>query len=138
VKVLVSLLVAFALNLASITAKADSCQYTFRCQGSICERVTDTTCPPAPSNAAIYVTPSSTTLIGPSTDAPSNQIVAPTNGISKNLEAPLKPSNGFGCAENGSCYGDISNITNLPKTVPVLGYYRKDGTYVRGYYRSHR
>ena len=41
-----------------------------------------------------------------------------------------------GCAENGSCYGDISEKTGRPKTVPVRGYFRKDGTYVRGYYRS--
>ena len=41
-----------------------------------------------------------------------------------------------GCAENGSCYGDISSTTGAPKTVPVKGYYRKDGTYVRGHYRS--
>ncbi len=40
------------------------------------------------------------------------------------------------CAENGSCYGDISPITGLPKTVAVHGYTRADGTYVRGYYRS--
>lgn len=40
------------------------------------------------------------------------------------------------CTENGSCYGDISNITGRPKTVHVNGYYRNDGTYVRGYYRS--
>jgi len=43
-----------------------------------------------------------------------------------------------GCAENGSCYGDISPQTGLPKTVTVQGYIRRDGTYVRGYYRSHR
>lgn len=43
---------------------------------------------------------------------------------------------GPGCAENGSCYGDISDLTGRPKTVPVRGYYRKDGTYVRGHYRS--
>jgi cell division septation protein DedD len=43
-----------------------------------------------------------------------------------------KPS----CAENGSCYGDISPSTGRPKTVHVQGYYRKDGTYVRGHYRS--
>lgn len=49
---------------------------------------------------------------------------------------PTLPNSG--CAENGSCYGDISNITGLSKTVPVRGYYRKDGTYVRGHYRSHR
>jgi hypothetical protein len=40
------------------------------------------------------------------------------------------------CAENGSCYGDISTATGRPKTVPVSGYFRKDVTYVRGYYRS--
>jgi hypothetical protein len=40
------------------------------------------------------------------------------------------------CEENGSCYGDISDKTGRPKTVDVHGYYRKDGTYVRGHYRS--
>jgi hypothetical protein len=40
------------------------------------------------------------------------------------------------CAENGSCYGDISSKTGRLKTVYVGGYYRKDGTYVRGHYRS--
>ena len=44
----------------------------------------------------------------------------------------LKPQ----CAENGSCYGDISAATGRPKTVYVGGYYRRDGTYVRGHYRS--
>jgi hypothetical protein len=40
------------------------------------------------------------------------------------------------CAENGSCYGDISSFTGRAKTVHVSGYYRRDGTYVRGHYRS--
>lgn len=40
------------------------------------------------------------------------------------------------CAENGSCYGDISEATGRPKTVSVKSYYRTDGTYVRGHYRS--
>jgi hypothetical protein len=39
-------------------------------------------------------------------------------------------------AENGSYYGEISDKTGLPRTTAVQGYYRKDGTYVRGYYRS--
>ena len=39
------------------------------------------------------------------------------------------------CAENGSCYGDL-NANGVAKTVHVNGYYRKDGTYVRGHYRS--
>jgi hypothetical protein len=40
------------------------------------------------------------------------------------------------CAENDSCFGDISSYTGRPKTVHVRGYYRKDGTYVRGHYRT--
>jgi hypothetical protein len=40
------------------------------------------------------------------------------------------------CEENGSCFGDVSPLTGRPKTVEVHGYYRKDGTYVRGHYRS--
>ena len=39
-------------------------------------------------------------------------------------------------AENSSRYGEISPATGRPKTVHVRGYYRKDGTYVRGHYRS--
>lgn len=39
-------------------------------------------------------------------------------------------------AENDSYYGEISPATGRPKTVHVQGYYRKDGTYVRGHYRS--
>jgi hypothetical protein len=38
-------------------------------------------------------------------------------------------------AENGSYYGQ-PNVNGVPKTVAVGGYYRKDGTYVRGHYRS--
>ena len=41
-----------------------------------------------------------------------------------------------GCAENGSCYGDVSRINGLPKTNYINGYYRSNGTYVRGHYRS--
>jgi hypothetical protein len=47
-----------------------------------------------------------------------------------------EPTRGPPCAENGSCYGDISDATGRPKTVHVDGYYRRDGTYVRGHYRS--
>jgi hypothetical protein len=38
-------------------------------------------------------------------------------------------------AENGSYYGQ-PNVNGVPKTVGVSGYTRKDGTYVRGHYRS--
>jgi hypothetical protein len=53
------------------------------------------------------------------------------------LPPAVAPSPGYyPCAENGSCYGDISTLTGRPKTVSVSGYYRTDGTYVRGHYRS--
>jgi hypothetical protein len=45
-------------------------------------------------------------------------------------------SGGLGVVENGSYYGQISEATGRPKTVHVGGYFRKDGTYVRGHYRS--
>jgi len=38
-------------------------------------------------------------------------------------------------AENGSYYGEL-NKNGVPKTVHVNGYFRSNGTYVRGYYRS--
>lgn len=46
--------------------------------------------------------------------------------------APARPS----VAENGSYYGEISTATGRPKTVHVSGYIRRDGTHVRGHYRS--
>ncbi len=52
------------------------------------------------------------------------------------LPASAPPATGSYCAENGSCYGDPSALTGRPKTVHVNGYYRRDGTYVRGHYRS--
>ncbi len=63
-----------------------------------------------------------------------------TNGISQPSVGYNSAPLGFHstCAENGSCYGDISSITGIPKTTHVRGYYRRDGTYVRGHYRSRR
>jgi hypothetical protein len=48
----------------------------------------------------------------------------------------LPTASGPSCAENGSCYGDVSSATMRPKTTHVSGYTRRDGTYVRGHYRS--
>lgn len=56
-----------------------------------------------------------------------------TPAVATPSAAPLPVA---GCAENGSCYGDISAATGRPKTTAVRGYYRRDGTYVRGHYRS--
>ena len=44
----------------------------------------------------------------------------------------------YGCAENGSCYGDLSRRTQLPKHHHLKGYRRANGDYVRGHYRSRR
>jgi hypothetical protein len=65
--------------------------------------------------------------------SPAATPVAPSTALSSYV--PSKPSS-YGCAENGSCYGDISAATGRAKTVSVSGYFRKDGTYVRGHYRS--
>lgn len=46
-------------------------------------------------------------------------------------QTPVRPF----VAENGSYFGEL-NIYGRPKSVHVNGYYRKDGTYVRGHYRS--
>jgi hypothetical protein len=51
-------------------------------------------------------------------------------------DLPSKHLPSGNCAENGSCYGDVSPLTGRPKTVHVQGYFRRDGTYVRGHYRS--
>ncbi len=51
-------------------------------------------------------------------------------------EPAVQPTPVYGAvAENGSYYGQ-PNVNGVPKTVAVGGYYRKDGTYVRGHYRS--
>jgi len=83
------------------------------------------------ANTGIYEeSPSKYSAAVPVTKTQSQPYLAPT-------EQP-HPSDAPSCAENGSCYGDISPITGLPKTVNVQGYFRRDGTYVRGHYRSHR
>jgi hypothetical protein len=56
--------------------------------------------------------------------------------LNETLSAPLTGKHDPPVAENGSRYGDISEQTGRPKTIHVNGYYRNDGTYVRGYYRS--
>jgi hypothetical protein len=61
---------------------------------------------------------------------------APSDNIAPTPAPVLVPVTAPFCAENGSCYGDISTNTGLPKTVAVHGYTRSNGTYVRGYYRS--
>ncbi len=75
------------------------------------------------------------------------QFIPTHSSLSSVLELPpslkriatIEDNNGISIpfyAENGSYWGQISNITGRPKTIYVRGYYRKDGTYVRSYFRS--
>jgi hypothetical protein len=65
------------------------------------------------------VTPGAEPQVPSRTVTPGAQSQAPSTGV----------------AENGTYYGEL-NANGVPKTVHVNGYYRKDGTYVRGHYRS--
>lgn len=130
----------FALFMAHSGVSADNCQFTFKCQGSICERVVPSSCTPSStSNAVVITSPPAAPPLG--TAAPSNSPTTPfvassTEVVKSQDTLQSTPISGVGCAENGSCYGDISNINGMPKTNHVNGYFRRDGTYVRGHYRS--
>lgn len=80
--------------------------------------------------SALLSTPPATQPILQPVPVPASPVVIPPKANSP----PAFPL----CAENGSCYGDISAVTGNPKTTQVQGYYRKDGTYVRGHFRSSR
>lgn len=71
--------------------------------------------------------------------SPTGQILhmgAWANGQAVATPNNSRPPSSYGCAENGSCYGDISPLTGNPKTIHVDGYFRSDGTYVRGHFRG--
>lgn len=69
--------------------------------------------------------------------SPTLPIFKPESRTNSNILPTTKaPSYSPPVAENGSYYGETSKLTGRPKTVHVNGYYRKDGTYVRGHYRS--
>ena len=128
-----------ALFIAHSGVSADTCQFTFKCQGSICERVLPSDCTTLTVSNAVVVT--SPAAVAPMGTAASNSLTTPfvarSNEVVKSQDGlQSTPISGVGCAENGSCYGDISNINGMPKTNHVNGYFRSDGTYVRGHYRS--
>ena len=129
-----------ALFVAHSGVNADTCQFTFKCQGSICERVVPSSCTPSSvSNALVITSPTAASQLGATvaSNSPATPFVARSNETVKSQDSlPSAPTSGVGCAENGSCYGDISNINGMPKTTHVNGYFRSDGTYVRGHYRS--
>lgn len=128
----------FILLLAFFASSAwGQCAPTISCNGSVCKVVADPIC----AQNIIQSTTNSNlpNEVGQSNDSSNSiksaEFVAP-NASNQNPKPSTTPSYLPGCAENGSCYGDISNITGKSKTTNVNGYYRRDGTYVRGHYRS--
>lgn len=92
--------------------------------------------PASPGDTGTYSQAAAATAVAASTSTvrPSSQYQPPTSYTYTPPATTSRPV--AGCAENGSCYGDISAATGRPKTVAVSGYFRKDGTYVRSHYRS--
>jgi hypothetical protein len=133
-KTVIRLLVLLALY---ITPSYAGCPYSFVCDQSGCSRLSE--CSSSQSRVSVNI-PSASGVVNPSappsgatTTEPAFSRPAPTPGY-----VPLPTYPVPGCSESGSCNGDISSITGLPKTNYVNGYFRSDGTYVGSYYRSHR
>lgn len=130
------LLRVFLAAFLFVPAAWSQCSPTISCTGSTCISVNDPIC--QKSNHAVDLNSTEIKREGIKNNEASSvkgsEFIAPLISIPRTpLPAPsFIPS----CAENNSCYGDISNITGKSKTVNVNGYYRRDGTYVRGYYRS--
>ena len=63
------------------------------------------------------------------TDGVATAVVVSSRTPSPNvsLSGPRRVMPAPTCAENGSCYGDISSLSGRPKTVSVGGYYRGMG-----------
>ena len=126
-------IISFALLTFAVLAPANAqedCTNSYICTTSGCNKVKQ--CTPASAGGIV---------ITPSTPGASYRAV-PSDGAATNITSTTssaqttKPISPYSCAENGSCYGDVSAATGREKTVPVQGYYRRDGTYVRGHYRS--
>lgn len=62
----------------------------------------------------------------------------PDDGATPNVVYDRTPDNSTSTdyCRNSNYYGAISCVNGLPRTHLVSGYYRRDGTYVRPYWRS--
>jgi hypothetical protein len=140
----------FSLLLTIFVGFANACPEQFVCTQAGCERVPVASCSSVGTSAnQVHPSTSGSTTFGPSHSALfSNQTsaaltpaspfveVSPPQAVLPPAQQPSGPAYAPSCAENGSCYGDISNVNGMPKTNHVNGYFRRDGTYVRGHYRS--
>lgn len=120
-----------ALTPANAPANAqEACASSYVCTTSGCQKVRQ--CTPSAAGG-IVITPSTpgASYRAVPADGAATVIASTESSASSAVSMPR-----YSCAENGSCYGDISAATGRPKTVEVHGYTRRDGTYVRGHYRS--
>lgn len=121
-------------------SRADNCQFTFKCQGNICERALPASCSgnSPVANVVVNTAPLHAASVDSSAigSTPTSSAFVQSEQSSRNSTLSPPAPVGPGCAENGSCFGDISSINGMPKTTHVNGYFRRDGTYVRGHYRS--
>lgn len=70
---------------------------------------------------------------------PDNRIARFTGQVSQAFTPSVyNPTLSSDYCRNSNYYGATSCATGLPKTQHVNGYYRRNGTYVRPYYRSRR
>lgn len=106
------------------------CPYTFTCTQQGCYKIEDSSCSLPKPVASVQGENANNNQVNTN-----GAVVASPNG-NQNPISNSNPFPSYNCAENGSCYGDTSRINGMPKTIHVDGYYRKDGTYVRGHYRS--
>lgn len=131
----------------SFTAGAET-RWTYVIPGTAIDRAVEAVCgtsPPAPtkvqplsSQTAPTSRPSPAAVVVaeeiersvPSPPAANNQPAALSFAPSVVVPRTSVPAN--------NCYGCVSETTGRAKTTAVSGYYRKDGTYVRPYYRSKR
>jgi hypothetical protein len=124
-----SFLATTLLALSVSVGRAD-CPYSFSCDSAGCTTLKQcATGEPIPWSSADPGR--STFVLAPQGSAPN-----PAPSTAAPYAVPVPQTLAPPCSETGSCYGDISERTGLPKTTFVHGYLRSDGTYVGSYYRS--
>jgi hypothetical protein len=80
-------LAVLAIFIAHSGVSADTCQFTFKCQGSICERVQPLACSPNASNSAVVITsPSAASSLGAASYSPVTPFVARSTEVVKSQD----------------------------------------------------
>lgn len=123
------------LFLLAPSADAD-CPLQTKCENGSCERLAIPSC--NEPNHVTVISAGDRTSIDDVQDTNQNTSTTVLKNSTTTQQSANDNAHVRHCAENNSCYGDLSSVTGAPKTTHVHGYYRKNGTYVRGHYRSRR